>query len=188
MQSLAGSLTGHAHLGDPWFVCLSLLILVSLQIELRQWAAAAHMLGAAQALGERVSNVHDDSYNYEGLRASIRAHLRAERFTATWAEGYALTFEQAVAAALAFTSNAAPDAAAVPEHPTDPEPLTRREREIARLMADGKSDRQIAETLSISVGTVGVHVHRILQKLGLYSRQQVADRLAEEAPTRPARA
>jgi non-specific serine/threonine protein kinase len=186
-QSLAASLAGHAHLGDPWFVSLNLLILVRFLMELGRWAAAARMLGAAQAIGERVSNVHDDTYNYEGLRASIRAHLRAERFTAAWTGGYALTFEQAVAAALAVTSSAAPDADAVPERPTDPEPLTRREREIARLIADGRSDRQIAETLSISVGTVGVHVHHILQKLGLYSRQQVADRLAEEAPSRPVR-
>ncbi len=59
------------------------------------------------------------------------------------------------------------------------EPLTRREREIARLLARGDSDRQIADALFITVGTVGVHVHNILQKLGLYSRRQVADRLEE---------
>ena len=69
-----------------------------------------------------------------------------------------------------------------PSPPPDGEPLTRREREVARLLARGDSDRQIAETLSISAKTVGVHVHHILQKLDLYSRAQVAERLHARHP------
>ena len=58
--------------------------------------------------------------------------------------------------------------------------LTRREREIAQLLARGDSDRQIADALFIGVGTVGGHVHNILQKLDLLSRWQVADWLAAQ--------
>jgi len=58
------------------------------------------------------------------------------------------------------------------------EPLTRREAGIAQLLARGYNDRQIAAELVLSVGTVGTHVHHILQKLGVQSRHQVAARLA----------
>jgi non-specific serine/threonine protein kinase len=52
--------------------------------------------------------------------------------------------------------------------------LTRREREVARLIAAGLSTRQIAESLVISRATAKVHVKHILRKLGLTSRVQIA--------------
>jgi ATP/maltotriose-dependent transcriptional regulator MalT len=52
--------------------------------------------------------------------------------------------------------------------------LTAREREIAGLMADRLSNREIAERLVITEGTVEVHVKHILGKLGFRSRRQVA--------------
>jgi DNA-binding CsgD family transcriptional regulator len=52
--------------------------------------------------------------------------------------------------------------------------LTRREREVALLLARGQSDREIAATLSISPATAGTHVHNVLAKLDLRSRHQVA--------------
>lgn len=52
--------------------------------------------------------------------------------------------------------------------------LTKREREVARLVAKGFRNREIAELLSISLGTVKDHVHRILAKSGLGSRAEVA--------------
>jgi DNA-binding CsgD family transcriptional regulator len=55
-----------------------------------------------------------------------------------------------------------------------------REREIARLMTDGRSNREIAERLIITEGTVEVHVKHILSKLGLKSRAQVAVWAADE--------
>ena len=66
---------------------------------------------------------------------------------------------------------AAHDAAAVDRHPV---PLSRREREIAALLALGLSNRQIADELTISVGTADRHVANILNKLGYRSRAQVA--------------
>jgi two-component system, NarL family, response regulator len=52
------------------------------------------------------------------------------------------------------------------------EPLTRREREILSLIATAKTDRQIAEVLYITPGTVRVHVHTILHKLAVSDRKQ----------------
>jgi DNA-binding CsgD family transcriptional regulator/tetratricopeptide (TPR) repeat protein len=52
--------------------------------------------------------------------------------------------------------------------------LTRREQEVAGLVAEGKSNREIAETLVLSERTVENHVGNILMKLGFDSRAQVA--------------
>jgi DNA-binding NarL/FixJ family response regulator len=58
-------------------------------------------------------------------------------------------------------------------------PLTRREREVADLVAQGLSTRQIAQQLVLSERTVEKHVANLLKKLNLRSRNQVAARMAE---------
>jgi DNA-binding CsgD family transcriptional regulator len=55
--------------------------------------------------------------------------------------------------------------------------LTRREREVAALVAQGRSNREIAEQLFLSERTVETHVSRILNKLDLTSRTQLAARV-----------
>jgi len=62
------------------------------------------------------------------------------------------------------------------------EALTRRERQIAELVVGGLTNRQIAEELVISEHTVATHVRRILKKLGLQSRTQIAFRLEDQSP------
>jgi DNA-binding NarL/FixJ family response regulator len=57
--------------------------------------------------------------------------------------------------------------------------LTPRELEVLRLLVEGRSNRQIAEHLFISGKTAGVHVTRILAKLGVHSRLQAAARARE---------
>ena len=76
--------------------------------------------------------------------------------------------------------------------PDDPEPadqkttgtiaalLTRRERQVAKQLADGKSNKDIATELFISVRTVETHVNRILTKLGARSRAEAADRIRHD--------
>jgi LuxR family maltose regulon positive regulatory protein len=54
------------------------------------------------------------------------------------------------------------------------EPLTPREQEVLRLLAEGASNSAIAEALVISVGTAKKHVNNILGKLELQSRTQAA--------------
>jgi NarL family two-component system response regulator LiaR len=57
--------------------------------------------------------------------------------------------------------------------PTE-EPLTRREMDVLRLVAQGLTNQEIAETLIIGVGTVRTHVSNILAKLHLANRTQAA--------------
>jgi DNA-binding CsgD family transcriptional regulator len=52
--------------------------------------------------------------------------------------------------------------------------LTEREREVAALIAQGKSNREIAEMLIVTVRTVEAHITRILDKLGFKSRTEIA--------------
>ncbi len=55
-----------------------------------------------------------------------------------------------------------------------PKPLSSREVEVLELLARGKSNRQVAADLSISIGTVKNHVHHILEKLGVSDRAHAA--------------
>jgi non-specific serine/threonine protein kinase len=65
--------------------------------------------------------------------------------------------------------------------PAADSPLSRREGEVAGLIAQGLSNRAIAESLVLSVRTVDGHVERILAKLGFGSRAQVAAWVADHA-------
>jgi DNA-binding NarL/FixJ family response regulator len=56
--------------------------------------------------------------------------------------------------------------------------LTHREREVAELVAEGLTNREIADRLVLSVRTVETHVDRILGKLDLHTRTQLAARMA----------
>jgi DNA-binding NarL/FixJ family response regulator len=59
------------------------------------------------------------------------------------------------------------------------EPLTPRELEVLGLLATGRTNQQIAQTLVISKGTVKVHVERIIRKLNVSDRTQAAVRAIE---------
>jgi NarL family two-component system response regulator LiaR len=61
-----------------------------------------------------------------------------------------------------------------PQKPLTPDPLTTRELDILRLIAQGQSNKEIAEKLVIATETVHAHVSNILSKLHLASRTQAA--------------
>lgn len=66
-----------------------------------------------------------------------------------------------------------------------PSPLTRREEEIAELIAQGRSNKEIAMSLVISQRTVEGHVEHILDKLGFGSRARIAAWMAGRKAARP---
>jgi len=63
--------------------------------------------------------------------------------------------------------------------------LSEREREIALLIAQGKTNREIAEAFSISKRTVETHLGRIYSKLGFNTRPQLAAWVVEQGLARP---
>lgn len=67
--------------------------------------------------------------------------------------------------------------------PADPlEKLSRRERQVAEQVARGERNREIAETLAMSEGTVKVYLYAIYQKLGIKSRTELALLMHGRAP------
>ena len=102
---------------------------------------------------------------------ATRAALGEPAFEAAWAAGAGLSLEAAVADADALLAALA----AAPE-PTEAAPvtvpggLTPRELEVLLLIVEGKSNREVAETLFVSSRTVDNHVTNILAKLDVKSR------------------
>jgi DNA-binding CsgD family transcriptional regulator len=97
----------------------------------------------------------------------VRDALGEERFDALAAYGYALP----LTAALAVAKGESPAALPGDLGPGDGvKPLTRREKEIADLVADGLGNREIAERLFLSKRTVDSHLEHIFAKLGISSR------------------
>jgi non-specific serine/threonine protein kinase len=95
--------------------------------------------------------------------------LGAEAYAEHFQAGRGLSFESAIREALEI------HAATSVQRSTAPwSPLTERERDVAQLVASGLSNRSIAEMLMLGTRTVESHVSRILSKLQLTSRAQLA--------------
>jgi len=126
----------------------------------------------------------DDEYVFEGLRAGAQGYLLKDvsghdlaEAVRTVAAGGALiepSVARKVVAELARLAR--------PARPAEAglaEPLSNREGEILRLLAQGLSNREIAKRLSLAEGTVKNYVTNILQKLGTRDRTQAALRARE---------
>jgi predicted ATPase/DNA-binding CsgD family transcriptional regulator/Tfp pilus assembly protein PilF len=103
--------------------------------------------------------------------AAARNALTAEDASAAWTAGRKLSLDQALAVAVEFEPTPAPAQSVVG---TGGITLSAREREVAALVAEGLSNRDIAERLVVSSRTAENHVQHVLNRLGLRSRSQVA--------------
>jgi predicted ATPase/DNA-binding SARP family transcriptional activator/DNA-binding CsgD family transcriptional regulator len=113
---------------------------------------------------------------------ATRTQLDDAAWETACSEGRAMDVEAAVEYALS-EEESAPAKAPAPEEQRGGEPpggLTRRQREVAALVARGLTNRQIAAELSISEHTVATHVGKIMRKLGLSSRSQLAAWVTEQ--------
>ncbi|WP_137815216.1 ATP-binding protein [Gandjariella thermophila] len=131
----------------------------------------ARLLGAADAVWRRTGSSlyrHLVDLN-EKVVAELRSTLGDDGFDAAFAEGTRLTLDEAVCYALEERTRSRPRGA---ERAQDT--LTRRETQIAELIAEGLTNKEIAARLVISQRTVETHVEHILTKLGFSSRTQVA--------------
>ena len=107
--------------------------------------------------------------------AAVRARLGDQAFADAHGGGRTTQPDDAPPAALALA--ATPGPAAKPQHTRTL--LTARERELAALIAQGLSNRQIASRLVIAERTAEGHVQSILNRLGFNSRAQIAARAVE---------
>ena len=113
-------------------------------------------------------SMHKDSvYVRETLRAGARGYLLKDSVAADLVSAV-----RAVAAGEGYLSPAVSDAVLTDyrKHVTDPiDLLTSREREVLQMIAEGKTNKEIATTLNLSVYTVDAHRGHIMDKLNLHS-------------------
>ncbi|MBM3746823.1 MAG: response regulator transcription factor [Acidobacteria bacterium] len=114
-----------------------------------------------------LSMYKDSVYVREILRAGARGYLLKDAF-----DRDLLSAVRAVAGGEGYLSPAVSDAVLTDyrRHVTDPlDLLSSREREILQLIAEGKTNKEIATGLKLSVYTVDAHRGRIMEKLNLHS-------------------
>lgn len=132
---------------------------------------AAVLLGAAHGLtpaGSQVTTVYGNMARYhEECEQAARRVLGERSFDTARRRGLAMSMDAAVAYALGAPESATPAGSASGA-------LTKRERQVADLVAQGLSNKQIAAKLVISQRTAQSHVEHILTKLGFTSRAQIA--------------
>lgn len=142
---------------------------------------AATLLGAADRLWEimgRPLATYQHMYPFhEACVQAATEQLGSAQFGAAFQKGAAFSVDDGIAYALGDRLTSAPP-------PSEPDTvLTTRELEIARLIAEGLSNRQIATRLTLSVRTVETHAQHILTKLGYRSRAQIASWVVQQHTT-----
>lgn len=111
-----------------------------------------------------------------GLRVhAVRAHARAASLAAL--QGDPAAAREQLRAAEAVIAEAGGDLDRALDAVGPVAGLSARELEIARLVAGGASNRQVAETLGVSVRTVDNHLYRIYRKVGVSDRESLARRI-----------
>lgn len=140
---------------------------------------AATLLGAADRLWEimgRPLRTYQHLYPFhEACVQTANEQLGSARFEAAFERGAAFSVDDGIAYAVG--EHPAP----APRPRSEPAPvLTPREREIAELIAEGLTNREVAARLTISVRTAETHAQNILMKLGFRSRAQIAAWVVEQ--------
>ncbi|MBC2642603.1 MULTISPECIES: protein kinase domain-containing protein [unclassified Rhodococcus (in: high G+C Gram-positive bacteria)] len=134
---------------------------------------AGTLMGAAEALGRTAGSaavfVPDLLAYHEECERTARRILTAHAFDAARQRGSAMDLAAAVSYALGES----------PPSPTGSTLLTKREQQVAELIAEGLTNKAIATRLVISPRTAQGHVEHILTKLGFTSRAQVAAWIVE---------
>jgi DNA-binding CsgD family transcriptional regulator len=138
---------------------------------------AARLFGAAAALRAPVGSVIDqaDQAEYDRDLEVLRRVLGQEAFSNLWLEGETMPLEAVIDEASAESTKES-----MRSEKEKSGGLTARERQVALLISQGKSNREIAEDMTVGVKTVETYITRILDKLGFDSRVQIATWMIEK--------
>jgi predicted ATPase/DNA-binding CsgD family transcriptional regulator len=198
--ALGRALAAKHELGDVMGLAYVIEALGWLTARREHYERAACLLGAADELwartGRRLSGIALMEDHRQQVMTATRKALGERRYAAAYARGGVLDLNVVVRDAPDGASGLlgqglgdGPGAGAGGSAGPGPAAaaLTKREREIAELVAKGLSNREIAAQLFISKRTVDAHVEHIFGKLEISSRVQLTVMLQERAP-RPARA
>lgn len=173
-EYLRESLAIRSDIGDRGGIAWCLEKLAEAAVLAGERQRAVIVLGGAAALRTPIGSVIDpaDLPDYKRSLVELRTALGEEAFEAAWAEGKFMPLEKIIDYALS-------DLNLTKEEPSRSGKenyggLTAREREVAALIAHGKSNREIAEVMVVGVRTVETYVTRILGRLSFDSRVQIA--------------
>jgi non-specific serine/threonine protein kinase len=174
----AESLALAREIGDRERVAIALAALGGVAAVQGQPERALRLAGAAMAIREAIGKSSPAAWRarFERWLEPARRALSAETTAAAWHEGRATPVEQTIEYALRPVGSAEATGTASERSPAGRHlsALTRREQEVAALIARGLTNRQIAAELVITTGTAANHVKHILARLGLDRRVQVA--------------
>ncbi|GAA2300737.1 LuxR family transcriptional regulator [Nonomuraea roseoviolacea subsp. roseoviolacea] len=177
----AESLTFNRALGDPLGVGVNLEVLAWIATTERDHRRAARLYGILrtiwQMIGAPLSGFGHLARYHEQCERLTREALGRSAFETAFEEGVRLSFDEALDYALQRDERVGErSTGGGGERPAakGTGPLTRRETEIARLVAQGLTNKEIATTLVISQRTAESHIEHIMGKLGFHSRAQVA--------------
>jgi DNA-binding CsgD family transcriptional regulator len=167
-----------ADLEEAWYWSRGLAGLAAVSAETRQFARAAWLLGAMDRVAAGQPGIDDDHLNQIAPRAeraasAARQALGAAAFDKAWRTGRRLPPPQAAAEAVALAASLAASRADAGA-PAPYGRLTRRQLEVLRLLAQRRTDKEIAETLSVSPRTAQQHVAQIFNKLAVNNRREAA--------------
>ena len=172
-QSLRLRTRSDERIGSTW--CLEALAWIAASG--RHYERAAVLLGVAAGLWRSMGTTLDGFKPLAGFQRDCerqaRQALGEQAFHAAYDRGLQLPARDAIAYALQLPPDKPQEQAPAPAVP-DGAPLTPRELQVARLIARGRSNKEIAAQLVISQRTAEGHVEHILTKLGFTSRAQVA--------------
>ncbi len=159
-------------IGDRWAIAMATELFALVASAEGRLDRAAQLLGATEALWETAPPAFTREWAAarEKSRSDARAQLGKRDFEIAFSRGQSLNIDQAIRLALEEPEpqNAAPRA----RRPTAP--LSTRELEVAALVAQGLSNKEIAARLIIAERTADTHVNNILTRLGFKSRTQLA--------------
>ena len=159
--------------GDKVSVAGCLRGLARTAVLARQYERGVRLFAAAEALRAAIGAGEPRGHSRtEEALAPARTALGEDAFAAAWAAGRALPLSDAVAEALAVPSDV-PDPASV--RAAERHGLTAREFEVLGLLAEGRTNPEIADRLFISRRTVTTHVTNILAKFGVGNRAEAVD-------------
>ena len=161
-------------LGDLTGMASAIEALASIAMALGSGERTATLLGAADAMWRSIpiSILEPLRADHDRAGADARAAVGSTRFEAAHQAGLQMTRDEVVDYALEVRTSAA--RRPTPETPPAEGLLSRREMEVAELVADGATNAQVAARLFISERTVESHLSSIFNKLGVDTRLQVA--------------
>lgn len=164
-----------SELGNQVGMADALLGIATISVDRGDLSFATRLLASTQALYDSIRAALSPAgmQLFKGALHEVRSVLDEDTFAREWESGQNADVQAIVAEALEFESRPCKELKPTHANPYYSD-LTSREMQVLRLVAEGYSNREIADTLYISPQTAATHVKRLRAKIGVSSRTAIA--------------